>query len=71
MRALKVTRFNNGRLHHTGMGRPHAHTPPVVMVNADLDLRITDTTTGELLRHLTLDYQPTGRPPNNDKTRTR
>ena len=37
------------------------------MLVADLDIRIIDAATGELLRHLTLDptrdYQPTGRPP--------
>jgi transposase InsO family protein len=50
-----------GRLHHIGIGRAHAGTP-VVMLIADLDIRVIHTTTGELLRHLTLDptrdYQP-------------
>jgi len=50
-----------GRLHHIGIGRAHAHTPVVLLIN-DLDIRVIDTTTGELLRHLTLDptrnYQP-------------
>jgi hypothetical protein len=48
-----------------------------MLVN-DLDIRVIDTTTGELLRHLTLDptrdYQLTRRPPRppprNDKGRT-
>ena len=37
------------------------------MLIADLDIRVIDAATGELLRHLTLDptidYQPLGRPP--------
>jgi hypothetical protein len=37
-----------------------------VLLIADLDIRVPDADTGELLRHLTLDptrdYQPTGRP---------
>ena len=37
------------------------------MLIADLDVRVIDAATGELLRHLTLDpnrdYQPLGRPP--------
>ncbi len=49
------------------------------MLINDLDIRVIADTTGELLRHLTLDptrdYQPTGRPPGpppkNDKGRTR
>jgi hypothetical protein len=28
------------------------------MLIDDLDIRVIDTTTGELLRHLTLGYQP-------------
>jgi transposase InsO family protein len=62
----RVTLRHNGRLHHIGIGRTHARTP-IVMLIADLDIRIINTTTGELLRHLTLnptrDYQPTGQPP--------
>lgn len=61
-----VTLRHDGRLHHIGVGRTYARTPVVLLV-ADLDIRILDATTGELLRHLTLDptrdYQPTGRPP--------
>jgi transposase InsO family protein len=55
-----------GRLHHIGVGRTHAGTHVIMLVN-DLDLRIVNATTGELLRDLTInpnrDYQPTGRPP--------
>jgi transposase InsO family protein len=61
-----VTLRHHTQLHYIGIGRTHAHTPVILLV-ADLDIRVVDTTTGELLRHLTLDpsrnYQPTGRPP--------
>jgi hypothetical protein len=60
-----VTLRVNGRLHHIGVGRHHAHQRVILLVQ-DQDIRIVDTTTGELLRHLTLDptrdYQPTGQP---------
>jgi transposase InsO family protein len=50
-----------GRLHHLSIGRAHA-TKRVVMLIDDLDIRVIDTTTGEVLRQLTLDptrgYQP-------------
>jgi transposase InsO family protein len=73
-----VTLRHNGRLHHIGIGRAHAQTTVLLLVN-HLDIRVINTATGELLRHLTLDptrdYQPTGRrpgpPPKNDKDRTR
>jgi transposase InsO family protein len=73
-----VTLRHNGRLHHIGIGQTHTHTAVVMLIN-DLDVRVVNTATGELLRHLTLDptrnYQPTGRPPGptpkNDKGRTR
>jgi transposase InsO family protein len=62
----RVTLRHNGRLHHIGLGRTHARTP-VIMLVADLDIRVIHATTGEILRHLTLDptrdYQPTGQPP--------
>src|SRR3954451_3379313 len=55
-----------GRLHHIGIGRTHAGTHVLLLVQ-DLDVRIIDAVTGELLRALTIDpsrdYQPTGRPP--------
>ena len=61
-----VTLRHNGRLHHIGIGRTHARTR-ITLLAADRDIRIINTATGELLRHLTLnpdiDYQPTGRPP--------
>jgi len=50
-----------GRLHHIGIGRTHAGQTVLVLID-DLDIRVIDTTTGEVLRHLTLDpnrgYQP-------------
>lgn len=50
-----------GRMHHIGIGRTHTGTP-VVMIIEDLDIRVINHETGELLRHLTLnptrDYQP-------------
>ncbi len=57
----KVTLRYNSRLHHIGIGRTHARTP-VVLVIQDLHITIADATTGEILRELTLepsrDYQP-------------
>jgi transposase InsO family protein len=62
----KLTLRHHGRLHHIGIGRTHARTP-VFMLVRDLDIRVINAATGELLRELTLDpgrnYQPTGRPP--------
>jgi transposase InsO family protein len=56
-----ITVRRAGRLHHIGIGRTHAHKTVLVLID-DLDTRIIDTTTGEVLRHLTLDptrnYQP-------------
>lgn len=63
----KVTLRHNGRLHHIGIGRTHARTHVILLV-ADLHIRIIDAATGELLRTLELDptkdYQPTGKPRN-------
>jgi transposase InsO family protein len=62
----KVTLRHAGRLYHIGIGRTHARTHIILLVR-DLDIRIINAATGELLRQLTLDptrsYQPTGRPP--------
>ena len=56
-------------MHHIGIGRAHAATTVIVLVD-DLDIRVINNDTGELFRHLTLnpdiDYQPT----KNDKDRT-
>ena len=60
-----VTLRVHGRLHHIGIGRTHARTHVIVLVD-DLHVRVIDATTGELLRDLTIDttrdYQPTGNP---------
>jgi transposase InsO family protein len=52
-----------GRMHHIGLGRAHAGTAVILLIN-DLDIRVVDRNTGELLRRLTLDpnrdYQPRG-----------
>jgi transposase InsO family protein len=62
----KVTLRHAGRLYHIGIGRTHARTRVLLLVR-DLDIRIINAATGELIRELTLDpgrnYQPTGRPP--------
>ncbi|MBD8057852.1 hypothetical protein IC607_02585 [Cellulomonas sp. JH27-2] len=56
-----LTLRHNGRLHHIGIGRTHAGTYVHLLVE-DLDIRIINATTGEILRELTLDptrdYQP-------------
>lgn len=62
----KVTLRHGGRLYSIGVGRTHARTHVLLLVQ-DLDIRIIDAATGELLRELVLDtskrYQGTGRPP--------
>jgi transposase InsO family protein len=67
-----VTLRHDGRLHHIGVGRAHTGTRIILLV-ADLDVRIIDAATGELLRHLTLDptrrYHGTGRPPGPPRKR--
>jgi transposase InsO family protein len=61
-----VTLRHGGRLYHIGIGRTHAGTHIILLVQ-DLHVRIINAATGELLRDLILDparnYQPTGRPP--------
>ena len=53
-------------MHHIGLGAEHRGTR-VVILSHDLDVRVIDHTTGELIRKLTIDptkdYQPLGRPP--------
>jgi transposase InsO family protein len=65
-----VTLRHAGRLYHIGIGRTHARTRVLLLVR-DLDIRIIDAATGELLRQLTLDpdrnYQPTRQPPGPTK----
>ncbi len=61
----KITLRNGGTLYSIGIGRTHARTRVIVLVQ-DLDIRIIDAATGELLRELVLDptqrYQPIPRP---------
>jgi hypothetical protein len=65
-KAGTVTLRVAGRLRHIGVGRTYAGTYVFLLVQ-DLDVRVVDAATGELLRDLTIDprrdYQPTGRPP--------
>jgi hypothetical protein len=60
-----VTLRHGSRLYHLGIGRAHARTDILLLVQ-DLHVRIIAAATGELLRELTLDpsrnYQPTGKP---------
>ncbi len=60
-----LTLRHAGRLHHIGVGRTHARTH-VLMLIQDLDIRIINAATGELIRQLTIDptrdYQPRGVP---------
>ena len=68
-----VTLRHNGRLHHIGIGRAHAGTRVLLLVQ-DLDIRVINAGTGELLRELILnpdrDYQPTGKRPGWPKKNT-
>ncbi len=61
-----VTLRYDSRLRHIGLGREHARRRVLILI-ADLDIRVIDSETAELLRELTLDpskdYQPLGRPP--------
>jgi transposase InsO family protein len=61
-----ITLRHDGRLHHIALGRRLTGTRIIVLV-ADLDVRVIDAATGELYRRLTLDpsrlYHGTGRPP--------
>jgi hypothetical protein len=56
----KLTLRHNGRLHHIGIGRTHARTPILMLINGR-HIRIIHATTGELIRELELnpavDYQ--------------
>jgi transposase InsO family protein len=56
-----ITIRYNSQLHHIGLGRAHARTRVLALI-ADLDIRVINHDTGELIRTLTLnparDYQP-------------
>jgi transposase InsO family protein len=60
-----VTIRTGGRLYHIGIGRTHARTRILLLIQ-DLNIRIINAATGELLRELTIDptrnYQRTGAP---------
>ena len=61
----KVTLRVEGRMRHIGVGRIYAGIRVLVLVH-DLEVRVVDAATGELLRELVIDtsrdYQPTGAP---------
>jgi transposase InsO family protein len=63
-----------GRMRHIPTGRTHARTYVLLLVQ-DLDVRVINATTGELLRELTIDpsrdYQPLGRPPGPQPNKTK
>lgn len=65
-KAGKITWRYHGQMYSIGIGRTHTGTR-VIVLSQDLDIRIIDAATGELLRELVLDtskrYQPTGRQP--------
>lgn len=65
-KAGKITLRYQGRLYSIGIGRTHARTHVIILVQ-DRDIRIINAATGELLRELVLDptkrYQGTGLPP--------
>lgn len=65
-KAGKITWRYQGQTYSIGIGRTHTGTR-VIVLSRDLEIRIVDATTGELLRELVLDtsqrYQGTGRPP--------
>jgi transposase InsO family protein len=65
-KAGRITLRYGGQLYSIGVGRTHTGTHVLVLVQ-DLNIRIINAATGELLRELVLDpakrYQPTGRPP--------
>ena len=65
----KLTLRHNGRLHHIGIGRTHARTP-IIMIIHDLNIRVTNATTGEILRELTLDTTKDYQPQNQRNPRT-
>jgi transposase InsO family protein len=70
-KAGSVTIRHNGRLHHIGVGRTYEGTCIILLVQ-DLQIRVINAITGELLRELILnphiDYQPTGAPKGPTRT---
>ena len=59
--AGSITLRVQGRMHHIGIGRTHARTPVIILAH-DLNVRVVNAATEELLRELTInqnrDYQP-------------
>ena len=72
-KAGSVTLRHAGKLHHIGVGRTYEGTCVILLVQ-DLEIRIINAITGELLRELVLNphinYQPTGAPKGPTKRRT-
>jgi transposase InsO family protein len=68
-----VTLRHHGKLHHIGIGRTHARTHVLLLIQ-NLQIRVINAQTGELLRDLVLDptrdYQPRGLPPGPKRTRS-
>ena len=68
-----ITLRHGGKLYHIGIGRTHARTRTLLLIQ-DLHIRVINAATGELLRDLTLDparnYQPTGKPRGGSRPRT-
>jgi hypothetical protein len=68
-----VTLRHHGKLHHIGIGRTHARTHVPLLIQ-DLDIRVINEQTGELLRDLVLDptrdYQARGVHPDPKRTRS-
>jgi transposase InsO family protein len=65
-----VTLRHHGRLHHIGVGRTHARTCVLLLIQ-DLHIRVINAATGELLRELTLDPPGTISPPDGLQARQR
>jgi hypothetical protein len=60
-KAGSVTLRYRSRLHHIGIGRTHAGTCVILLVQ-DLQIRVVNAATGELILDPSRDYQPTGAP---------
>src|SRR6478735_3590128 len=73
-KAGSVTLRHRSRLHHIGIGRTHTGTCIILLVQ-DLQIRVVNAATGELLRELILDpsrdYQPTEAPKGPTKKPTK
>ena len=58
-----ITVRHNSRLNHIGLGKRRRGTKVIILID-DVDIRVLDRHTGQLIRKLTLDptrdYQPRG-----------